>query len=155
MPIGGCASADILLALHRVALADTISNSDEPRLIDFDWGTKTAFLALMRRLVVLDGGPLRPRGGLRQRAVLGEDSSFQMAYNRAHSINSITAEKGSAPMIMTDLRASIPPAISSVMMTNPSSTLHRTMCRECVPSSEPPETMVLMTSTAESAEVTR
>ena len=145
----------MLLALHRVALTDTISNSDAPRLIDFDQVTQAVFLARVRRLATLEEGAWRPRFELRQRSVLGEDSSFQMAYNRAHSINSITAEKGSAPIIITDLRASMPPAINSVMMTKPSSTLHRTMCLEWVPSSEPPDTMVLMTSTAESADVTR
>ena len=130
MPIGGCASAEMLLTLHRVVLADTISNSDEPRLIDFDQVAQTVFLAMVRRLAILEDDAWVPRFGLHQRSVLGEDSSFQMAYSRAHIINSITAEKGSAPIIITDLRASMPPAISSVMMTNPSSTLHRTICRE-------------------------
>ena len=49
----------------------------------------------------------------------------------------------------------MPPAKSKVIITNPSNTLQSTICLGRMPSVAPPETMVLITSTAESAEVTR
>ena len=67
----------------------------------------------------------------------------------------MTMEKGSAPIIITDLNASIPPAKSSVPINDAKITPQTIICLTSLRSLLPPEAKVFIINIPESAEVIR
>lgn len=81
--------------------------------------------------------------------------SNRIDFIRDIAIKAITIENGSAPMIITDFKAPMPPAINRTAITEVKISPQRMMCLTCFWRASPAEEIVLMIKIAESADVTR